>query len=332
MTKTPKLPDTNQQLDVYKAEYGLSRSQIKMIKDNIARGATDSQLKLFLYQAKSVGLNPLKQQCRLVVRNSSDGPVATFQTTIDGYRAIANRSGVYAGMDDVEYDTETAANPKWAKVTIYKIVQGTKVAFTVKARWSEYLPSNEKQQFMWRKMPFLMLGKVAEALALRKAFPEDLAGIYTDIEMHQASEDTQPPFVDDTAKPSMDTAKSKPEEVPSDFEEVPSEENDSTRMEASEPPPAKELENTGAEPAATRQEPDKSEAGEENSTEATPNPYNMNKAALIAYLAKEKGRRYSTMTFAIIKNDLFGTKTKITSVTKDQLIKILRTLRKGGFE
>jgi hypothetical protein len=77
------------------------------------------------------------------------------------------------------------------------MVEGTRVPFTASARWKEYVQEKDEYEdsrktgkkvpaAMWAKMPYLMLGKVAEALALRKAFPNDLSGIYTHEEMQQA--------------------------------------------------------------------------------------------------------------------------------------------------
>ena len=98
------------------------------------------------------------------------------------------------GTDDVIYDTEDDEHPGKASVTVYRFRHGVKVGYTATARWEEYVQmykpqgSNEWQVGpMWKKMPYLMLGKVAETLALRKAFPDEMSGVYTFEEMEQAT-------------------------------------------------------------------------------------------------------------------------------------------------
>jgi len=156
-----------------------NREQIDLIKRTIAVDASDDELKLFLYTAKRTGLDPLARQIYAVKRKGK----MTIQTGIDGYRLIADRTGKYAGNDDPVYDDED--KPQKASVTVYKIVNGIRCPFTASARWDQYYPG-EAQGFMWKKMPHLMLGKCAEGLALRKAFPAELSGIYTEDEMSQA--------------------------------------------------------------------------------------------------------------------------------------------------
>lgn len=158
-----------------------TEQQMNLIRNTVAKGATDDELKFFLYTATRTGLDPLTKQIHFVKRGSQ----MTVQTGIDGYRAIAERKGDLAGIDDAVYDTEDASHPNKATVTVYRMVNGDRVPFTASARWNEYAPSGQ-QSFMWNKMPYLMLAKCAEALALRKAFPNDLSGLYTDEEMQQA--------------------------------------------------------------------------------------------------------------------------------------------------
>lgn len=159
----------------------LTKDQIELVTKTVAKGATPDELKLFLYTASRTGLDPLTKQIHFVKRSGQ----MTIQTGIDGYRAIAERSKTLAGIDDAIYDTETGKNPGKASVTVYRLIDGTRVAYTASARWSEYAPQGN-QAFMWTKMPYLMLAKCAEALALRKAFPNDLSGLYTNEEMAQA--------------------------------------------------------------------------------------------------------------------------------------------------
>jgi phage recombination protein Bet len=165
-----------------------TKETVDLIKSTIAKDASDDELKLFLYQCEKTGLNPLAKQIYFQKRfnkrrNKWD---ITIITGIDGYRLIADRTGKYAGNDDPVFDDED--NPRKATVTVYKLIGGVRCAFTAAARWEQYYPGDE-QGFMWRKMPHLMLGKCAEALALRKAFPAELSGVYVKEEMDQAEAD-----------------------------------------------------------------------------------------------------------------------------------------------
>jgi phage recombination protein Bet len=180
------------------------RERLDLLKRTICKGSTDDEFDLFVQVAKRTGLDPFAKQIYGVKRwdKRAGREVMTVQTGIDGYRAIAERTGCYAGSDDPMYDVEDAKHPNKATVTVYKIVANTRVPFSASARWNEYVQmGKEGPTKFWSQMPYLMLGKVAEALALRKAFPNDLSGIYTADEMAQADADGGGTIAD--AKPSL---------------------------------------------------------------------------------------------------------------------------------
>lgn len=166
--------------------YQYNESELKFIQNK--NKLTDIEMDVFMAAAHRYGLNPLANQIYPQVRTDrkTGERQMVIATGIDGYRTLADRTGAYAGNDDPVFDEPVKA-PQMATVTVYKVVGGVRCPFTATARWEQYVP-NEALAFMWRKMPHLMLGKVAEALALRKAFPAAISGIYTVEEMHQAGQ------------------------------------------------------------------------------------------------------------------------------------------------
>lgn len=165
--------------------------QRDLIKRTVCKGATDDELDLFMHVCKKTGLDPLTRQIYAIKRysNAERREVLSFQTAIDGYRVVAERTGLYAGNDDPEFTVdETGTWPITAKVTVWKLVAGQRVPFSATARWTEYVQSDRdgNPTKFWARMPFGQLAKCAEALALRKAFPNDLSGVYTKEEMEQA--------------------------------------------------------------------------------------------------------------------------------------------------
>lgn len=158
------------------------------VKNVLAPDLTDDELKLFAMVAARSGLDPFAKQVYAIKRKGR----VTFQTGIDGYRSIAARTGMYDGQDEPEYGPWTDkpyGHPESATVRVHR--KGVAHPIAATAFWDEYHP--EENDFMWRRMPRVMLAKVAEALALRKAFPYDPdakhgigADLYTTEEMAQA--------------------------------------------------------------------------------------------------------------------------------------------------
>ena len=158
--------------------------ELALIKQTVAKDATNEELKLFLYTAGLRGLNPLTRQIHFVKR----GGQGTIQTGIDGFRLIAQRTGKYApGTKPTIFEHDGRGNLLRATVFGIKLMNGNAFEFSATAKFSEYAQYfGGKLGNMWEKMPETMLEKCAEAKMLRRGFPEELSGIYTDEEMAQA--------------------------------------------------------------------------------------------------------------------------------------------------
>jgi len=161
--------------------------EVHILRNTLWSKFTDHEVDYCVKVSNALRLRPILKQIHFLKNEDKNGKVSiTNITAIDGLRLAAQRTGEYAGSDDAifEYDTSGRAIKK-ATVSIYRIVNGIKCAFTASARWDEYCPAGNKA-FMWNKMSHVMLSKCAEAQALRKGFPAELSSLYVDAEMDQS--------------------------------------------------------------------------------------------------------------------------------------------------
>jgi phage recombination protein Bet len=167
----------------------------------------------FLQHCMRTQLDPIARQIYAIYRGGKWG----IQISIDGARLVAERTGQYEGQTTPEFtdDGETwkqvwlsSEPPKAARVGVFR--RGFREPLYAIALWDAYAvyddvwennrkTGEKKISSMWSKMGPLMLAKCAEMLALRKAFPQDLSGLYSTEEMGQAGEPAAAARVDPTA-------------------------------------------------------------------------------------------------------------------------------------
>jgi len=162
--------------------------QKRIILDQICPGATEMELAALLEVAKAKRLNPLTKQIHFVKRQVQDPVTKQYverwatQIGIDGFRVQAERTGLYDGQDEAEYEYEPTKDGGkrllLARVRIYR--KDIKRPFVGVARYDEYVQVTRdgSPNKMWRTMPHGQLAKCAEALAFRKGFPEDCGDLY----------------------------------------------------------------------------------------------------------------------------------------------------------
>jgi len=158
--------------------------KVALLKNTLCKGINMQDFEVFLHICKRTGLDPFSRQIYAIPR----GNQMTIQTSIDGYRLIAERTGRYAPGKEPTFEFDKDGKVVSATAYVKKLTSdGMWHDVGATAYWEEYCQSfNGKLSNFWSKMPKLMLAKCAESLALRRAFPAELSGIYTEDEMKQA--------------------------------------------------------------------------------------------------------------------------------------------------
>jgi phage recombination protein Bet len=177
-----------------------------LLRDTVCRGATDAEFELAVAQVNRLMLDPFTGQIFFIKRfdRQLGRETMAIQVSIDGLRLIADRSKQYMGQTEPQWcgpdgkwvDVWTSDSPPAAaRAGVYR--KGFEQPIYAVARYQSYVQRkrNGSPNATWDKMPEVMLHKCAEALALRKGFPNELSGIYSTDDGGAADDNGQSPPV-----------------------------------------------------------------------------------------------------------------------------------------
>lgn len=141
---------------------------VDTIRQTVAKGATDAQLRMFLEVCKRTGLDPFLKEIWYVAEKG------IIMAGRDGYLRVANESPQFDGMETrVQRDAQNM--PIKAVCSVWR--KDRSHAITCEAYYSEYAKTSP----VWRQYPSAMISKVAEVLALKRSF--SINGVVTEEEI-----------------------------------------------------------------------------------------------------------------------------------------------------
>lgn len=152
-------------------------------REIIVRGLSEEHAVTFMRVCRIAGLDPLARQIYPMVYRTKEGPRLIIHTGIDGFRSIAQRTGFYRGQVPVTFRVKCRSTGESVTVphSEYDPDSHLVISATVgilHTQFSEplYATALKKSYYRdtetWKQYPDLMLAKCAEALAIRKAFPQ----------------------------------------------------------------------------------------------------------------------------------------------------------------
>jgi len=208
-------------------EFDVTADQWRVLVDQIFPNARSVEaIGMALSYCRARKLDIYKRPVHIVPMWSSalGKMVETVWPGIAEIRTTAHRTGNYAGIDPVKWGPITKRSffttvenedrstrqietvveyPEYAEVTVYRMVEGQRMAFTAQVFWDEAYATAGRDTLMpnamWMKRPRGQLDKCGEAAALRKAFPEELGNTYAAEEMEGRTIDSAPVAIE--AKP-----------------------------------------------------------------------------------------------------------------------------------
>jgi phage recombination protein Bet len=145
----------------------------KVLRETVAKGLTDSEYIAFGTLCAATGLNPIRKEIWAIKTNQG----LQIMTGLNGYRAIANSHPSYDGMEGPTFHYDESGNLLSAEVFVFRKDRSrAHKGYAILKEVSNNGP-------VWKQRTHQMLAKCAECDGLRRAFPQEMSGLYAEEEM-----------------------------------------------------------------------------------------------------------------------------------------------------